>query len=649
MTVHPGKLAPLPTWPRTADGRPATIVAALARNAHEHGNTVAMRERDLGIWLERTWIDLLEEVLACAAGLEELGLEAGHAMTIIGDNRPRLYVASLAAMALRAFPAPVFPDVPPQELTHYTRHGTPSVAVAEDQEQVDKLLELRERIGRPKCIVYDDPRGIMAYKVNGLVAMGAVTARGRQRLAETPALAADLVTRAQGSDIAVLLHSSGTTGAPKGVPLSHSNVLDGIRNAEQGGYFQVGEESYGYLPMAWVGDFVFTLAAGVALRFTTNIPERQETVLHDLREVTPTFYLAAPRAWDNMLTRVQVAIADSTPLKRRLYETLMPRAIEIERRRIEGRAPTLGDRIFRAIGEAVIFAPLKDFLGLTRAKRAYTGGEALGEDTFLFFRALGVNLRQVYGQTETSALTAAQGIDDAKLHTVGKPFPGVEVRIDETGEILVKSDSVFAGYYDDPESTAKALDDGWLRTGDAGYVEPDGELVVLGRVSEVVRTKAGERFIPNYIENRIKFSPYVQNIAVLGAGRDDLTAIVCIDLEAVGHWAERRGISYTSYAELSQRAEVYGLVAGVLRHVNAALPEPQQIRRFVNLHKNFDADDGEITRTRKLRRNIIEERYADLVTALYSGAQSVEHEAKITYETGQTGIIKRTLSIRNVG
>jgi long-chain acyl-CoA synthetase len=301
------------------------------------------------------------------------------------------------------------------------------------------------------------------------------------------------------------------------------------------------------------------------------------------------------------------------------------------------------------VGELFVCGPIKDYLGLSRIRNAFTGGEAVGEDTFLFFRALGVNLKQLYGQTESAALTAAQPDGEVKLHTVGKPLPGVEIRIDDNGEIHIKSASVIDGYFDDAESSRKALADGWLHTGDAGYFEPDGHLVVLGRVSEVVHTAAGERYIPNYIENRIKFSQYVRNVAVLGAGRNDLAAIVCIDQEAVGHWAEERGVSFTSYAELSQRPETYDLVASVLAHVNSLLLEPLRVRRFVNLHKDFDPDDGEITRTRKLRRNVIEERYATLIDALYSGARTVEQDARITYENGETGMIRRTLSVRDVG
>jgi long-chain acyl-CoA synthetase len=645
----PVRLRDLPVgWPTHADGEPATLVAALARNAAEHPDRVAFRERKYGVWQEQSWREALEEVAAIALGLKARGLSAGAALTIIGDNRPRLYYAMLAANMLRAFPSPAYPDIPLDELVAATRHGAPTVAVGEDQEQVDKLLELRAKIGRPTTIVYDDRRGLDFYDDPGIVSFDQVIAEGREHLARDPALMALLIGESGPDDVTVLLHSSGTTGLPKGIPLSHRNVTRGVMNAGKSGYFQKHEELFAYLPTAWVGDFVFTLGAGLMMVATINIPERQETVLHDLREVSPTFYLAAPRAWDQMLTRIQVGMKNSTALKRWLFDLFMPRAVALEKKRLAGGTPTLVERLVDAVGNVVVYAPLRDYLGLTRAQRAFTGGEALGEDTFLFFRALGIKLKQFYGQTETCALTAAQSEGHVKLHTVGRPMEGVELRIDDSGEILVRSPSVIAGYYDDPEGTAKAITDGWLHTGDAGLLDEDGDLVVLGRVSEVVRTASGERYIPNFIENRLKFSPYIRNVAVIGAGRDQLTAIVCIDFDAVGHWAEEHRISYTSYADLSQKPEVAALIAGVVAHVNETQPPGLRVRRFVNLHKDFDADDGEITRTRKLRRNTIEATYAPLIEALYAGVAETVFDAAITYESGERGVIRRTLTISEV-
>jgi long-chain acyl-CoA synthetase len=630
-------------------GAGATLPALLARNAATHGDKVAFRERDLGIWQERSWRALLDEVLALAAGLEALGFAPGEPLVIIGDNRARLYIAMLAAATLRGHASPVYPEMPPEEMQHFVRGGRARFAVAEDQEQVDKLLELRQRTGAPATIIYDDPRGVAGYGEPGLIGYEAVAALGRERLAGEIGLADDLPRRARPGDGTVLLHSSGTTGRPKGILLKHRQLLAAIRNAAAADYFREGENYVAYLPMAWIGDYVFSVGATIALRFTLNIPERQETVLRNLREVAPTLYFASARSWDNLLTRLNVGIAESTPLKRWLVETFMKRAIAIERRRLEGQMPGVAERVLRGVGELLVYGPIKDQLGLSRAARSYTAGEAIGEDTFLFFRALGLDLKQFYGQSENCALTAAQDSGHVRLHTVGKAMPGVEIRIDDAGEILIRAESVFDGYLDDPEGTKAALVDGWLHTGDAGYLEADGQLVVLGRVSEVVHTASGERFIPTYVENRIKFSPYIRDVAVLGAGRDFLAAIVCIDMEAAGHWAQVNGVAYTSYAELSQKPEVLRLVEGVLRHVNTMLPPGLRLRRFVDLHKEFDPDDGEVTRTRKLRRNVIEQHYAGVIAALYSEATAVELDAKFTYESGETGTLRRRLAIIDVG
>jgi long-chain acyl-CoA synthetase len=627
---------------------PSSLVAALARNAREAPDRIAYRERAFGIWQEWRWPDALDDALALAAGFEAFGLGPNEALIVVGDNRARIYFSMLAAMCLRAFPTPLFPDTPVEEMQLYTRLGSPRLALAEDQEQVDKLIALRMRTGRPQTIFYEDPRGLTSYEVDGLVSLDDVMARGRKRLADVPGLREGLIGRAGPDDIAALMYSSGTTGAPKGIPLRHRNVIGGVANALAGGYFRRYEQLFAYLPTAWVGDFVFTVAGGVLLQATVNIPERQETALHDLREVAPTFYLAAPRAWDNMLTRVQVGMADSTPMKRRLFDFFMPHAIELERRKLAGGRASFSDRLIKALGEFLIYAPIKDFLGLSGAERAFTGGEAMGEDTFLFFRGLGIELKQFYGQTETCALSAAQTEGHVRLHTVGAAMPGVDIRIDDSGEILIRSVSVIDGYFDDAAATDKAFTDGWLRTGDAGYIEDDGSLVVLGRVSEVVHTAAGERFIPNFIENRLKFSPFVRNVAVIGAGRDELTAIVCIDYDAVGHWAERLALSYGSYADLSQLPKVQALVSDVVAHVNEAQPANLRIRRFVNLPKDFDADDGEITRTRKLRRNVIEATYAPVIGALYGTAPEIEFDAPILYEDGRRGSVRRSLRICEV-
>jgi len=399
--------------------------------------------------------------------------------------------------------------------------------------------------------------------------------------------------------------------------------------------------------MAWVGDFIFSVGAAMELRFTVNIPEDQETAAHDLREIAPTLYFSSPRAWSAMLTRVQVGMAETGGIKRRLYDYFMPRAMAAERAKLDGQPVQMG-AFARRLGEILVYGPLRDRLGLARVERAYTAGEAIGEDVFLWFRALGLNLRQFYGQTENCALAVAQKPEDISLTTVGRPFPGVEMRIDEHGEILLRGDNIFDGYFQNPKSTAEALVDGWLHTGDAGQVEPDGQLVVLGRVSEVVEKADGTRFIATYIENRLKFSPYIKDAAVIGKGRDILTAIICIDFQAVGQWAQENGVAYTSYAELSQQPAVYDLIAREIAEVNAHLPSGLSVARFVNLHKEFDPDDGEVTRTRKLKRNVIDDRYGPIIQAMNDGAGEIDFKAQITYENGQTGSLDRVLRLADV-
>jgi long-chain acyl-CoA synthetase len=625
-----------------------TLVRLLATNARSHGKRVAFREKALGIWQEFTWTQVLDDVLALAAGLEQLGFKAGDSMLVLGDNRVRLYLGMLATGALRGSAMPVYPDATPAEVQHFASEVQAAFALAEDQEQVDKLLELRESAPSLRHIVFDDPRGLNHYKAEGLAAWEALRDAGALRLRDTPGLRESLIERSLPQDPAVFVHSSGTTGKPKGVVLQHFNVLAGVRNALQGKVFGWDEEILAYLPMAWIGDFAVTMGAGIALRFTINIPERQETVLRNLREIAPTLYLAAPRSWDNLLTSIRVRMEDSTPLKKRIFDHFIEQGVAVERLKLEGRTPSTLQRLQCRLGEALVYGPLKDQFGLNRMRTALTGGEAMGEDTFLFYRALGINLRQLYGQTESSAFNAVHAADEVRLHTVGRPLPGVEAKIAEDGEILLRSESVFSGYFQNIEASQKALVDGWLHSGDAGYIEPDGHLVVLGRVAEVVHTAKGERFIPNYIENRLKFSPHIKDVAVIGTQKHHLTAMICVDLDSVGHWAELRGIPYISYADLSQKPEVGELVAAAIRRVNEALPEGLRIRRFVNLHKEFDPDDGEVTRTRKLRRNVIEQRYETLIEALYSAAESVVMKAQITYDSGDTGTIERTLALRNV-
>lgn len=626
------------------------LLRLLAYNAEHYPNQVAMRERDHGIWQEFTWQDYLDQVLGFAAGLEQQGVKADDLVLILGDNRPALYFAMLGAIALRAIPSPAYPDTTPEELSGQIQRENIRFAVAEDQEQVDKLLHVVSLQGTGSLIekiIYDDRRGLDQQNNPLTMAFEEVVLTGQQRLQADSSLKADLLARSSIHDIAALLHSSGTTGVPKGIPLKHGHILYGVRNAANAGYFTEGEVHMAYLPIAWVGDFIFSIGAALALRFVVNIPERQETSQSDLREIAPTLYFCSPRAWSNMLTRIQVGIDESPPFKQKMYHHFMNYALRLERARLDGKAPSVGQKLWYWVGKQLIYAPIKDRLGLSRVQRPYTAGEAIGEEVFLFFRALGLNLRQFYGQTENCALAAAQSADEVKLHAVGRPFPGVEIKIDEDGEILMRGDNVFDGYYNKPEDTAETLRDGWMHTGDAGYLEDDGQLVVLGRVSEVVYTAQKERFIPTYIENRLQFSHYIRDACVLGQGRDHLNVIICIDFQAVGHWATENSVPYSSYAELSQHPKTYQLIQEQIEKVNQLLPEPLRIQRFVNLHKEFDANDGEVTRTRKLRRKVIDQTYSAIIEALYNNEELIDFEAPIVYETGETGVLKRTLRLHN--
>lgn len=647
VAVMPSNAVPTTAKSTIASDVEETLPRLLMRNATQHSKDIAMREKDRGIWREVTWAEYAEGVINCAAGLDALGLKAGDALLILGDNRVRLYAGMTAMSMLRGYAMPTYPGATLEELQHFVGEAHVAAALAEDQEHVDKVLELRESGSTIGNVIFDDERGLKDYEAQGLLSWEALLQKGAANLRTKPGLREQLINGSEPDDPAVFLHSSGTTGKPKGIVLSQKNMLAGVHNAHAGGAFSHGEELLAYLPMAWVGDYALTVAAAIAYRFTVSVPEKQETVLLDMREIAPTLYLAAPRSWDNILTTIQVGIESSTRLKKWLYRFFMDRAIAAERKKLNGKRG--GFKAFgRFAGERLVFRPLRDQFGFSRLKNAFTGGEAIGEDTFVFYRALGIKLRQLYGQTENSAFNAIQSPDEVRLHTVGRPLPGVQVKIAEDGEILLKAESVFAGYFNNQNATTESLRDGWLRSGDAGYLEEDGHLVVLGRVSEVVHTSGGERYVPNYIENRLKFSPYIKDAAVIGAGRDELTAMVCIDGEAVGHWAEVHGVPYVSYADLSQRPEVAKLLLEAFERVNKVLTAPLRLHRYVGLHKEFDADDGEITRTRKLRRKVVEERYANVIEALYDGSSDVHVQAIMTYENGEKGVVERTLKIREV-
>jgi long-chain acyl-CoA synthetase len=626
-----------------------TLPQLLRRNAECTPDRPALREKDRGIWQTYSWRRYYDEVRDFALGLAAHGFGRGDKLSVIGENRPRLYVAQLAAMSLGGIAVPVYQDAIAGELAYVLDHAETSIIVAEDQEQVDKILSLRERLPRLRLLIYDDPRGLRNYDETLLAAFEAVQAAGRQFGTADPDFFATALAAGRPDDLALFSYTSGTTSRPKGVMLSHANltsVADGFARAET---IRADDEHLSYLPMAWIGNSVFSLALHLWVGFTINFPERPETVQRDLRELGPTLALGPPRYWENTLTAITVRAADSGWLKRSLFEHFRAVAERAERCRAEGRPLPLGLRLQRALGEILVYAPLRDQLGLRRARLVYTGGAPLGPDTFRFFRAIGVNLKQVYGASELAGVCSAQPDGEVDPDTVGRVFPGVEVRIAEDGEVLARSGGVFRGYYKQPEESRAALtEDGWLRTGDAGYLDRRGHLVIVDRARDVGKLADGTALAPQFVENKLKFSPYIGEAVVFGDGREFVAAIVAIDAATVGNWAERHNLAYTSFQDLAARPEVRALIGDEIRACNAGLPPAIRVRRFLVLNKEFDADDDEITRTRKIRRRFVAEKYAAIVEAFYGGAVEVEVSAAITYEDGRKAVLRSTIAIADV-
>jgi long-chain acyl-CoA synthetase len=532
-------------------------------------------------------------------------------------------------------------------------HAEARFAVVEDQEQVDKLLSLRARCPRLTHIVYDDARGMRAYSEPGLVSLAELRELGRKFEVGHPAHFDAEVARGAADDLAIICYTSGTTGVPKGAMLSHRNLIVTARNAARFEGLGEDEEVLSYLPMAWVGDHVFSYAQSITCGFSINCPESAATVLSDLKEIAPTYFFGPPRIWESLLTGVMVRVEDAARPKRAMVQFFLRLAQDIERKRLARQAVPLWQRLLYPLGSLLVYGPLKDNLGLSRVRRAYTAGEAIGPEIFLFFRGLGVNVKQLYGMTEASVFVTIQRDGDVRLDTVGTPLTDVEIRISETGEVLFRSPGVFQGYAKNPEATSQTLADGWIRSGDAGFLDHDGHLTIIDRARDVSRLADGTMFAPKFLENKLKFSPYVREAVCIGQDRPCVTALVNIDLVAVGSWAERRNIAYTSYADLARRPEVYDLIRGEVARVNRSLAEDDvlrgaQIRRFLVLHKELDPDDEEITRTRKIRRGYIAQKYAPLIEALYAGRDHVSVEAQVTYEDGRTGTMRADVMIRDV-
>jgi long-chain acyl-CoA synthetase len=628
---------------------PRTLPQLLQRNARDLGNRPAIREKDRGIWQTWTWREYHDQVRDLALGLAALGFRRGDRLSVIGDNRPRLYWAQVAAQCLGGVPVPVYQDSIAKELAYVWNHAEVSVIVAEDQEQVDKVLGLREELPALRAVVYDDPRGLGAYRHDWLRSYHDVQEKGRAFGAEHPGFFEAEIAKGKPEDVAIISYTSGTTGNPKGAMITHANAIRVAEAFEQEAHLVPEDTSLAYLPMAWAGDSVYTLFAGLVVGFCANCPESPETVQRDLRELGPTTLLAPPRIWENMLTSLQVRAADATPLKRRTFEYFRAAAERAEILRADGKPVPAGLRLATALGEFFVYGPVRDQLGLRQAKWVLTGGAPLGPDTFRFFRSIGVNLKQVYGSTETTGLVSLQPDTEANPTTAGRPVGGVEVKIAERGEVLVRGQGVFKGYLKNEEATREVIDpDGWFHTGDAGFVDPRGHLVIIDRAKDVGALTDGTPFAPQFIENKLKFSPFIREAVAFGHERPFVSAMVAIDLGTVGNWAERHGIPYTSYMDLSQKPEVRELVREEIRKGNETLPDATRVRRFLLLTKDFEADDAEVTRTRKVRRRFVADKYAPVIEAFYTGKDEVELAATITYEDGRQASIHSRVRVEDV-
>ncbi len=639
-----------------ADGQELDTFPKLMRhNAKVRGDRPAMREKALGIWQTWTWSQAQEEVKAFAMGLAAMGVGPGDKVLIVGDNRPRLYWTMVTAQAIGAVPVPVYQDSVAREMAYVVEHAGVRVAVVEDQEQVDKLLEIRPQVPSLETIIYQDTRGLRNYKQDFLVAYPKVLEEGRALIAREPGRYDKGVDAAKGADDSIMLYTSGTTGNPKGVVLTFDNV---ISMATAGVAFEKltdREEVLAYLPMAWAGDHVFSFGQSYVAGFCVSCPESGATVMHDLRELGPTYFFAPPRIFENLLTSVMIRMEDASALKRRWFRYFLDLAKRVGEKILNGEEVSFADRLKYRLGEFFVYGPLKNVLGFTRIRLAYTAGEAIGPEIFQFYRALGINLKQLYGSTEASVFITIQPDGEIRSDTVGKAIPGVELKVAEDGEVLFRSPGVFKEYFKNPDATASTKTaDGWVHTGDAGLMTPEGHLRIIDRAKDVGKLNDGALFAPKFIENKLKFYPNIKEAVAFGHQRDYVTAFVNIDPEAMGSWAERNNLSYASYLDLASHPRVREIIEGHIREVNADLAkDPQlassQIRRFLILHKELDADDGELTRTRKVRRSTVAERYEPLIAALYDGSSRGHIETQVTFEDGREGLLKADLEITDLG
>lgn len=629
-----------------------SIPALMARNARELAQRPAYREKEFGIWQSWTWAEAHREARALAEGFLALGLNRGDFVAIAGRNRPAHYWAMVAAQMCGAIPVPLYQDAVAEEMAYVLEHCGARFVICGDQEQVDKVLEVQTKLPQIDQIIYVDKRGMRKYDHAHLNALADVIAEGKAAHNRFDAELDARIAALTYDDPCVMLYTSGTTGKPKGVVLSNRNILETSKNSCGFDKLGAAEEILAYLPMAWVGDFIFSVGQAMWSGFCVNCPESAATMMTDLREIGPTYFFAPPRVFEGQLTSVMIRMEDAGRFKKWLFDTFMAHARRVGPAILDGKPVSAADRLKYLLGDLFIYGPLKNTLGFSRIRVGYTAGEAIGPEIFDFYRALGINLKQLYGQTEASVFITQQPDGEVRSDTVGVPSPGVEVRIGDNGEVFYRSPGTFVEYYKNAASTASTKDpEGWVATGDAGFFEQGtGHLRIIDRAKDVGKMADGSLFAPKYVENKLKFYPNILEAVVFGAGRDRCTAFINIDLTAVGNWAERNNIAYSSYQELAGHPRVHDMIKGHVEDVNRSVAQDPmlsgcQIHRFLILHKELDADDGELTRTRKVRRNIIAEKYADLVNALYDGSKTISTETEVTYEDGRKGHIRATLAL----
>ncbi|MFQ5485794.1 MAG: AMP-binding protein, partial [Desulfobacterales bacterium] len=611
-------------------------------------NRVAMREKEFGIWRPITWQNYYENVKYLALGLIRLGLQKGDKVSMIGDNRPEGLWAEMATLCAGGVGVWLFQDSLIDEVKYIVDHSDTKFLFGEGQEEVDKALSIFDECPKLEKIIWDDPKGMRNYDQDCLTSLMQVQALGRELEKERPSLFEEMIAEGNGDELALLFYTSGTTALPKGALLSHFNMLSMGKNLMSVDPCFDTDDYVSYLPFAWIGEQMMSVSCGLQIGYTLNFPEEPETAQENIREIGPHVMFAPPRLYEQMTRTVQVKHLDASLLKRFCYQLSTKIGYHVANLKFEKKPVPWIWSSLEWIAHLTVQKKLKDNLGLSRIRNAYTGGAAMGPDHFRFFHALGVNLKQIYGQTEVAGISVVHRNGDIKFDTVGHPITDTEVKITEEGEIITRSPSVFLGYYKNPEATQKTLKDGWLYSGDKGFIDDDGHLVVFDRTKDVFTLKDGRPFAPQYLETRLKFSPYIRDAWVIGDKRPYVSAVVCIDYAVVGKWADEKKLNYTSYPELSQKPEVYTLVENQIRLANKDLPEPARILKFVNLYKEFDADDDELTRTRKLRRAFVHERYQDIVDSLYSDNEVVHIDTTITYEDGRKSHIKTDLHVRSI-